>query len=162
MTTKAIALVLAAVGAGCPAGGSNKGGDSVVVAEIFECNERQVEYVITGGFAATEAGVSVQCDGKKPRLTKWSLSDDGERQESTHLLSSDTFEEIWDVIDDTGWRHIEEECANPDATDQDPVYTIEVVDYAVTKTLTCQGKEIPFPYHQLVRELDVRAAAVGE
>lgn len=158
------ALVCAAIAiaaSGCP----KKTGPAAETANVdpgFECNQRKAEYVVEGGFAAAEAGVITQCDDNRPRLTKWSQDENGTRDEESHLLSSDTFDDMWKVIDDTGWRYVADECENPEATDQDPIYTIEIADYAVTKTLTCQGKEIPFPYHQLVRELDVRAAAAGE
>lgn len=154
-----IALALAAACAACgPA--SERQTDTTVVDATFQCNERRVEYVVAGGFAASEAGVTVQCGDGGPRLIKWQVSDDGERDESNHPLTSDQFNELWDVIDGTGWRNLGKKCKNRGVAKVDPVYTIEVVDDAAKRTFTCQGKELPFPYDRFITELDVRAAAM--
>lgn len=127
----------------------------------FECNERMISYMVAGGFAAEEAGVTVQCDGENPRLITWRV-DDGQRSEKSNPLSGDQFDTLWKNIDSTGWRHVEQDCKNPSAKDGDPAYIIEVGDYALTATLNCDGTSLPFPYDRIVNELDLRAAGFGD
>jgi hypothetical protein len=127
----------------------------------FECNERMISYMVAGGFAAEEAGVTVLCDNENPRLITWRL-DDGQRSEKTNPLSGDQFDTLWKNIDSSGWRFVEKDCKNPDAKDGDPSYLIEVGDSALTVTLNCDGTTLPFPYDRIVNELDLRAAGFGD
>jgi hypothetical protein len=127
----------------------------------FECNNRMISYMVAGGFAAEEAGVTVECDNKNPRLTKWRM-DGGERSEGTHYLSGEQFDGLWKTVDSTGWRHVDEDCKNPNASDGDPAYVIEVGDHASNVTLNCDGTSLPFPYDRIVNELDLRAAGFGD
>ncbi len=39
---------------------------------------------------------------------------------------------------------------------------LDVGDYAMSVTLNCDGKSLPFPYDRIVNELDLRAAGFGE
>jgi len=127
----------------------------------FECNERSAEYMVAGGFTAEEAGISMLCDNENPRIVRWQ-SDGGDRLEDSHPLSGEQFDEVWEKIDSTGWRHLGEDCANTTAQADDPVYVIDVGDYALSNSLNCQGKELPFPYDRIVNELDLRAAGFGD
>ncbi len=127
----------------------------------FQCNERLISYMVAGGFAAEEAGVTVQCDGENPRIITWQL-DDGERSEKSNPLSGGQFDTLWDNIDASGWRHVQEDCKNPEAEDGDPAYLIEVGDHAQSVTLNCDGTTLPFPYDRIVNELDLRAAGFGD
>lgn len=127
----------------------------------FECNDRMMAYMVAGGFGAEEAGVTVQCDNKNPRLTKWRL-EEGERTEATHYLSGEQFDTLWKHVDSTGWRHVDQDCKNPEASDGDPAYLIEVADHAMNVTLNCDGTTLPFPYDRIVNELDLRAAGFGD
>ena len=140
-----------------------KSGETMVKRDLsqFECNARVVAYRVTGGFAAEEAGVRVECDGKNPRLTQWRL-DEGERSEGVHPLSGEQFDTLWGNVDSTGWRQVDQDCENPNASDGDPVYHIEVADQALKVTLECAGKTLPFPYDRMVNELDLRAAGFGD
>ncbi len=145
--------------AGCPGGkGATSGAEEVDPA--FECNERQVGYVVSGGFAAAEAAVTVDCESGRPRLTRWMVNDAGEKTSRTKDIGSAAFDELWQSIEATGWRYLEEKCDESAASKTDPVYTIDVADYSGRKSFTCQGKELPFPYDRFITELDVRAAAL--
>lgn len=144
---------------GCPKGATN----TVASRDLsqFECNERRVEYMVAGGFVADEAGVIVGCEGEDPKLLKWYL-EDGERITSTHPLTAEQFDTLWKRVDSTGWRHLGEECKNPGAAADDPAFVIDVADHAVSKSLICSGKTLPFPYDRIVNELDLRAAGFGD
>ena len=84
-----------------------------------------------------------------------------ERDETTSRLSADQFDTLWDQIDSSGWRHVAENCNNPNAKDGDPAYIIEVGDHALTVTLSCDGMTLPFPYDSIVNELDLKAAGIS-
>ncbi len=127
----------------------------------FQCNERQVSYMLAGGFAADETGITMECKGNDPHIVKW-RSDDGKRKSSSFPLSGEQFDEVWDRIDATGWRQLEQDCNNPDAEEGDPSYLIDVSDYALSITINCDGKTLPFPYDRIVNELDLRAAGFGD
>lgn len=127
----------------------------------FECNDRQAEYMVAGGFAADEAGIIMQCDGEDPRIVKWRL-EGGQRVENANPLSAQQFDEVWTRVDSTGWRHLDEECVNPQGEADDPVYVIDVGDSGTSTSITCQGKTLPFPYDRIVNELDLRAAGFGD
>lgn len=127
----------------------------------FECNDRMIAYMVAGGFAADEAGVTIECDNENPRLTTWRM-DDGNRSEKSNPLSGEQFDTLWKNVDSTGWRHVDQDCKNPDAKDGDPAYIIEVADHALNVTLNCEGTSLPFPYDRIVNELDLRAAGFGD
>lgn len=153
------ALLCAAVACGGAQGGSGRGPDDL---SQFSCDERRAEYMVAGGFVAAEAGVTVECSGNDPRLTKWRMDESGARDSSTHRLTSSQFEDFWRRIDSTGWRYLDGSCANPNAAQSDPLYTIVVADHASNRTYTCAGRTLPFPYDRLVNELDLRAAGLGD
>lgn len=127
----------------------------------FECNARGISYMVAGGFAAEEAGVTVECSNENPRITTWRL-EDGKRSEKTSDLSGEQFDTLWKNTDATGWRHVDQDCKNPSAKDGDPSYIIEVADHAMNVTLNCDGTTLPFPYDRIVNELDLRAAGFGD
>lgn len=143
-------------------GGAGKAKTTTVNLDDFECKDRSMSYTVVGGFAADESGVSMQCaDTGAPTILKWRL-DGGDRQEKTFPLSAQQFDDVWAKIDSTGWRHLDEECNNPDATPDDPAYTMKVGDHAMNVDLACAGKTLPFPFDRIVNELDLRAVGVGE
>ncbi len=130
--------------------------------EDFECHDRAMAYTVTGGFAADEAGISIQCaETGAPSLTKWYL-DGGDRQEKTFPLSGEQFDDVWAKVDSSGWRFLDEECNNPDAAPSDPVYSMTVGDHAQSVDLSCTGKTLPFPFDRIVNELDLRAVGFGD
>ncbi len=130
--------------------------------EDFECNDRTMAYTVIGGFAADEAGISIQCaETGAPSLTKWYL-DGGDKQEKTFPLSGEQFDDVWAKVDSSGWRFLDKECNNPDATPSDPVYSMTVGDHAQSVDLSCTGKTLPFPFDRIVNELDLRAVGFGD
>jgi hypothetical protein len=174
----ALAAPLAAVAALSCGGGRSSGGRGPSTAG-FECLSRRAEYMVVGGLAAPEAGVSLECDRGRPRITRWT-SDGGSREvvRSTHPLSPEQFERAWERIDSTGWRFLARTCpgAAPPrrrargasngprqgARWGTPVYTIDVADSGSSVSLTCAAADPPFPYDRLVNELDLRAAGFGD
>jgi hypothetical protein len=155
---RSIALVVLA--AAC--GGGKGAGSGVGDLSQFECNGRQIEYMVAGGFVADEAGVRLECDGEKPQITRWRLESGGERRSERFFLSAEQFDSTWEKIDATGWRFLDNECANPGKAKGDPIYSIDVADHAASVTLASTGEELPFPYDRLVNELDLRAAGFGD
>ena len=127
----------------------------------FACNDRQVEYMVAGGFAADEAGIIMACDGENPRIVKWRLEEGG-RVESSNPLSGEQFDDVWKRVDSTGWRHLAADCVNPQLQGDDPVYVIDVGDYEHKASMSCQARTLPFPYDRIVNELDLRAAGFGD
>ncbi len=157
------AASLAALVCGLLAGCGPKGDSSSLNRDLsqFECNDRRVAYMVAGGFAAEETGITIECDGENPRLTSW-RSDDGERSAKTSRLSGEQYDAVWKAVDSTGWRFVEQDCKNADAKDGDPAYIIEVADHAQNVTLNCEGTTLPFPYDRIVNELDLRAVGMGD
>ncbi len=141
---------------------SKQGGTTAAARDLsqFECNGRQAEYMVVGGFAAEEAGVILLCEGDDPQIIKWRL-DEG-RVETKNPLTGEQFDIVWDKIDSTGWRHLDEDCNNTDAANDDPTYVVDIANHAHSVSLTCQGKTLPFPYDRIVNELDLRAAGFGD
>jgi hypothetical protein len=147
-------VIVAACGGGAKSSG---GGDSYT---SFKCYERTVTYSVAGGFAGDEVGVSIECtESGSVKLTKWRTDDDGAEDLHTHPIEQWEFDELWKRIDATGWRHLPEECDNPDAIDGDPVYQFEIADAMASNAMMCEGTELPFPFDRLVNELDLKAAA---
>jgi hypothetical protein len=163
--THGIAALLAfgLLGGGLAGGCSKQGGSTGPKRDLsgFACNDRQVGYMVAGGFAADEAGITMQCTGDDPQIIRWRLEETG-RQSKKKPLSAEQFDAVWAKVDATGWRFLEEDCNNPSKQDGDPVYVIDVSDDSMSKTLHCDGKVLPFPYDRIVNELDLRAAGFGD
>jgi len=139
-------------------GGQQKQATTYETVDDFECHDRSVGYVMTGGFVAPEIGVTVSCSGDTVKLETWRVTDKkGTRTNADKEMSQVEFNELWKKIESAGWRNLED-CDNPDAANDDPVYTIDVSDDAASVSLSCQGKSLPFPYDRLVNELDLKAA----
>lgn len=156
-----IAVVLVAAACGSTPPRRRAPGENV----DFECRSRRAEYMVVGGFVAPEAGVSMVCDNDRPMLTAWRVDQGETRSEKDHAISPGQFEDTWEKIDSTGWRYLDKECPGSTAQKKpkkgraaDPLYTIDVGDHALTVNFTCGARELPFPYNQLVNELDLLAA----
>jgi hypothetical protein len=156
-----IALVVVAAGCGPSTPRRRAPGENV----DFECRGRRAEYMVVGGFVAPEAGVSMVCDNDRPMLTVWRVDQGESRSEKDHAMSPGQFEDTWDKIDSTGWRYLDKECPGSTARKKprkgqaaDPLYTIDVGDHGTSSSFTCGARELPFPYNQLVNELDLQAA----
>ncbi|HEU5055705.1 MAG TPA: hypothetical protein VFU21_04245 [Kofleriaceae bacterium] len=135
----------------------------------FECRGRRAEYMVVGGFVAPEAGISMICDNDRPMLTVWRVDQGQSRSERDHALSAGQFDDTWEKIDSTGWRYLDKECPGSTAQKKvkkgrapDPLYTIDVGDAQVSASFTCGAKELPFPYNQMVNELDLLAAGFAQ
>lgn len=155
----AATLALAAGVLACGGASKRAGGHGDL--SQFDCNDRLIEYSVTGGFVAHEAGIRMECVGERPRLTRWTRDKDGEREPKTVQLSGEQFDATWEKIEAAGWRFLAREC-DGSGVSGDPRYLIEVADSGASVALICQRKELPFPYDRLVNELDLRAAGFGD
>ncbi len=124
----------------------------------FECKERRAMYFAVGTMAAQEAGVSIDCAEVGPRVSRWTLSDEGNRVEDSQDLPPEEFDELWKRIDGAGWRNLKD-CAD-DAGPNEPTYSYEIGDWTHVSTFQCDGLHQPFPYDTIVDELDRRAALI--
>jgi len=128
--------------------------------EVFACRERAASYLLIGGLAGAEVGVSIDCAERGPRVRRWVVDQRGGRDERSRSLAPDSFDEIWERLDGAGWRHTSD-CAAADSP-TDPVYTFDFKDASGAASFSCAGRgELPFPYHGLVDELDLAARGVG-
>ncbi len=156
MRSVAVAVATLLLAAACGGAGGSRG--KLRTIEEFTCQKRRAEYSATGGFGFVEAGVAISCSGETAKLDTWRvLNDKGNRKDSSFSLSQVEFEDLWKRIESTGWRNLTD-CNNPGAADDDPAYTIDISDENTEVSLSCQGKELPFPFDRLVNELDLKAA----
>ena len=165
MTERILAVLL--LGAAC--GGPQVKSRRAAAEEGFECRGRRAEYTIVGGFVAPEAGISLVCDGDRPNLIVWRVETGDQRSEQNHPITALQFEETWEKLDSTGWRYLDKECPGSTVKAKrkkgrapDPIYTMDVSDRGTSASITCGGVELPFPYNQLVNELDLLAAGFGD
>ena len=128
----------------------------------FSCKNRRAEYMVTGGFAGPEAGMSVTCDADSgPRIIKYVVDSDNQRRESAHGLGPGEFDALWDRLNSTGWHNLGD-CDNDEASDTDPVYSFDLTDDWTSKSMSCAGRTLPFPWDAIVSELDQKAAEYGD
>lgn len=157
MKAAVIALTLAVIVAAPACGGGQHASAGSGEVAGFDCRGRKIEYMVSGGLAGVEAGVSVVCHQSTPTLRKWRGAGEGNQAESkTFELSQADFELLWKKIESTGWRYLDN-CDSQGAP-EDPVYTVDVGDSKSSVSLSCQGQELPFPFNRLVNELDLQAA----
>jgi hypothetical protein len=150
-TIAAVATFAAvAVLAGC-AGGPKRGGGGGGPA--FHCAGRHATYVVTGSIVATEAGVKLSCDGEVPQVEEYRLLDGGREDRRGGRVSADAFEEAWNAFEQAGWRMVAD-CKNPRAAKKDPFYVFEIADEEKQISVTCKGKELPYPHDTLRDALD--------
>ena len=124
----------------------------------FRCNDRAASYVVMGCLAAHEMGVQVDCRDAGPRVVQWKADQDGSRDEQTQSITVGEFERLWEKIDGTGWLYLKD-CEGTGG-DTDPVYNFDVTDWNGHAEFSCQNAgELPYPYNQLVDQLDLLAAA---
>jgi hypothetical protein len=145
--------------AGC--GGAQDGGGGKGLVQDFKCRGRRIEYTVTGGLAGVESGVTIICREPTPTLKKWRAAEGGgdKGESATHGMTQMAFDGLWKKIESTGWRYLDN-CDNPAAADDDPVYTVDVADDKSSVSLSCAGqaRSLPFPFDRLVNELDLEAA----
>ena len=126
----------------------------------FRCRDRYAAYTVVGSLAGTEVGAQMDCNVAGPRILKWTVSSDGVRDEKSASMGVHEFDSIWERIDGSGWRNMKD-CTGT-GQDRDPVYSIEVKDWAHASAFSCTSAgPLPFPYNTIVDELDLRAAAIG-
>ncbi|MCP4444682.1 MAG: hypothetical protein GY811_04955 [Myxococcales bacterium] len=75
--------------------------------------------------------------------TKWRVEED-DHKESTHPLSAQQFDEVWEKVDSTGWRHLEEDCNNnaaaPKERDCPKVYAAGAFNVCGPRTVRGLGR----------------------
>ncbi len=124
----------------------------------FDCHDRYASYLVSGSLTAAEVGVQVDCTEHGPRVVRWTVTKDGNREEFSGALGVGEFDRMWEKIEGTGWRYL----ADCDGTGQpaDPVYTFDVKDWNGTTSFSCTNEgPLPFPYNTIIDELDFKAAA---
>lgn len=153
----AIAMITA-FATGC--GGGQKPTNDTEVGD-FKCRDRRVAYIATGHFAGPEVRVVVDCAERGPRIKRRvALDDKGGEQTGEHSLSVAQFNDLWEKIESTGWRNLDD-CDNPSASEGDPAYKFGIKDENGAASLACAGKELPFPFDRLLNELDLLVAEHG-
>lgn len=149
-------VVVAALAAAC----GNPNAQQLRENADFRCKDRSVAYTVIGSLAGPEVGVQLDCAVAGPRILRWTVSADGVRDERSASLGVHEFDRIWDRIDGSGWRNLQD-CAGSGG-EHDPVYDIEVKDWNHQNHVTCvHAGPLPFPYNTIVDEVDLRAAAIG-
>lgn len=126
----------------------------------FRCRDRSARYVVTGSLAAAEVGVQLDCATLGPRILRWTVTAEGNREELEGSLGTTEFNRLWDKIDSVGWRYLKD-CQGTDQAG-DPVYSFQVADGDVTGAFRCTNAgPLPYPYNTFVDELDFKAAALA-
>ncbi|MCE9573866.1 MAG: hypothetical protein K8W52_12020 [Deltaproteobacteria bacterium] len=154
---RAALAVVGLVGLGACGGHQHAGaGDDD---SMFQCKSRSVSYIVTGGIAGDELGVAIDCQDAGPRVRRWVVQRDGARDESAKSLTPGEFDDIWQRVDGAGWRNIRD--CDQAAGKGDPVYTFDAKDWNASNSFSCAGRgALPFPYGNLIDELDQAAAAI--
>ena len=100
------------------------------------------------------------CRDQGPRIVRWTVTRDGNRDEHQASLGVGEFDRLWEKIDGAGWRYLKD-C---DGTGQpeDPVYSFDVKDWNGSVSFSCTNAgPLPYPYNTIVDELDFKAAAAA-
>jgi len=126
----------------------------------FDCHDRTASYVVMGSLTAAEVGVQVDCSVAGPRVVRWTVTRDGNRDEYSGSLGVHEFDRMWEKLEGAGWRYLKD-CEGT-GQPEDPVYTFDVKDWNGAATFACtNGGPLPFPYNTIVDELDFKAAAAA-
>ena len=149
-----VTSLLAALVAGACGGGASSSAGPRSADTGFVCNDRRAEYLLVGSFAAAELGMAMSCEGGTPTLTKWYVEDGAsDRQSESFDIYPAEFERLWQQLEDAGWRNLED-CLNENAGDDEQIATFDITDGDSTVSLTCQGKQQPFPFDRLANAFD--------
>ena len=143
------ALVLAACG-GAPKAAPHRDAS-------FACNQRAASYTISGHISGDELGVLIDCDGPNgTRILRWKVDKKGTRVEDAHALTSGEFDKLWTKLEGTGWRNLKDCPAGGGKSE--PVYTFDLKDDTDKMSFSCQARQLPYPYNDLVDPLDLAAS----
>jgi hypothetical protein len=123
----------------------------------FQCRDRYVSYTAAHHMAGDELGVQMDCAEAGPRIKRWKTDKSGNRQEDSHALAPTDFDRVWREIDGTGWPNLHD-CTSGTAGKQDPVYVFDVHDDQNKASFSCQSREMPYPWNDIVDPLDSAAA----
>ena len=157
-TTSIVSFLFLVATAGCQ---PRKAPEKPTETSDFECKERRAAYIATGGFAGKEAGVLLDCQEHGPRIESWRALDGGGKKTSEHSIEPREFDDLWSEIEATGWRNLGD-CDKTEAGEGEATYKIGVKDETHSSSLTCAGKELPFPYNRLIDSLDLLAGKYSE
>lgn len=152
--------LLATIAAALGCGGASSGGGPAVYAD-FDCADRRMGYELTGGFGAHKTGVAATCDQSPQIVTFRQETPETERVLQTRKISSTEFDELWEKIDSTGWRHLED--CDYLSMGSDPEFVIVIGDHSAKSSIRCsptgsgESKSLQFPHESIINELD-RAA----
>jgi hypothetical protein len=119
----------------------------------FRCDGRHAAYIVTGGIAAPEAGITMSCEGDVPLVEEYRLYEHDRKEQRSGRIAAEEWESIWRDFEDTGWRMVGD-CDNPSAGKKDPFYVFEIADEEKQISVTCRGKELPFPHGTFRDALD--------
>jgi hypothetical protein len=119
----------------------------------FDCKQRMASYITAHHMSGDEIGVQLDC-AQGPRITRWKTDKSGHRLEDGHPISPMEFDDLWTQIEGTGWRNMGD-CANGSGDKRDPIYQFDIRDESDRKQFTCQSREMPYPYNDLVDPLDL-------
>jgi hypothetical protein len=126
----------------------------------FDCRDRAVSYVVMGSLTAAEVGVMIDCVTAGPRVVRWTVTSQGNREEYEGSLGVNEFDRLWEKIDGAGWRYLAE-CEGS-GQPGDPVYNFDVQDWNQQAAFSfTNAGPLPYPYNTIVDELDFKAAAAA-
>lgn len=126
----------------------------------FDCRDRFASYLVSGSLTAAEVGVQIDCAQAGPRVTRWTVTRDGNREEYSGSLGVHEFDRLWEKIEGAGWRYLKD-CEGS-SLPEDPVYNFDVKDWNGQVTFSCTNPDpLPFPYNTIVDQLDLKAAAAA-
>ena len=60
----------------------------------FDCHDRYAAYTATGSLAGAEVGVQVDCAEHGPRVVRWTVTNDGNREEYSGSLGVNEFDHL--------------------------------------------------------------------
>jgi len=122
--------------------------------QSFSCKDRSASYVVVGDISGDERGVLLDCADAGPRIKRWKSDKKGARQEDTRPITPGDFDKAWAQVQGTGWENLHD-CSNGTMGKRDPVYQFDVKDDENKASFSCQTREVPYPYFDIVNPLDL-------
>lgn len=121
----------------------------------FNCKDRAAAYTATMP-RGNQVGVEMDCAEAGPRVKRWRVDKDGNRQDDTHAISAAAFEKVWAEVDGTGWQNLHD-CPNGSLAKSDPVYQFAIKNDEAQAAFKCQTLQMPYPYNDITDPLDLAA-----